>query len=143
MLKYFTYGTYQISLSPSYIQDTVLRIDEEEEEQALQINERLNEPGFLRCRLYSRFQNAVRHQLFISFNEQYNKRYEGNAIVGHYCTCKTGARTLGSCSHVAAVLWYLGYARHEENVKYPSTLILLNVTDVRDVDYENEIQVLD
>ncbi|KAL1488511.1 hypothetical protein ABEB36_014976 [Hypothenemus hampei] len=46
-----------------------------------------------------------------------------------YCTCRAGARTLGTCGHVIAVLWFLGYARHNENIKYPSTRLLQTVDD--------------
>ena len=33
-----------------------------------------------------------------------------------YCRCKTGARVVGVCAHIAAVLWYLGYARYRYNI---------------------------
>ena len=29
-----------------------------------------------------------------------------------YCTCKVGKRTVGTCSHVASVIWYLSNARY-------------------------------
>ncbi|VDI18451.1 Hypothetical predicted protein [Mytilus galloprovincialis] len=35
-------------------------------------------------------------------------------IEGWYCTCKSGARVVGCCAHVASVLWYLGYQRLEQ-----------------------------
>ncbi|GFR21588.1 hypothetical protein TNCT_14081 [Trichonephila clavata] len=28
------------------------------------------------------------------------------------CQCKVGARVVNCCAHVASVLWYLGYWRH-------------------------------
>jgi len=31
---------------------------------------------------------------------------------GWYCRCKTGSRTVGCCSHIASVIYYLGYARY-------------------------------
>ncbi|GFW96898.1 hypothetical protein TNCV_2160331 [Trichonephila clavipes] len=35
--------------------------------------------------------------------------------------CKVGARVVGSCAHVASVLWYLGYWRHNHTrTKTPS-----------------------
>lgn len=40
------------------------------------------------------------------------KSTSGEKITRYYCTCKIGARTLGCCSHVASVIWYLGYRRH-------------------------------
>jgi hypothetical protein len=32
------------------------------------------------------------------------------------CGCQNGARTLGACAHVTSVLWYLGIARHDNNL---------------------------
>nr|XP_023015040.1 TLD domain-containing protein 1 [Leptinotarsa decemlineata] len=37
-------------------------------------------------------------------------------ILGYYCTCKTGSRTLGICAHVPSVLWYLGSVPVDEQV---------------------------
>ena len=37
---------------------------------------------------------------------------QNDVILGYYCTSQNGARTLGTCAHVASILWYLGYARH-------------------------------
>jgi hypothetical protein len=34
-------------------------------------------------------------------------------ITGWFCTCYVGARTVGTCSHVASVIWYLGIGRYE------------------------------
>ena len=137
-LRELTYGTYQLYLSPSYIQDTLMRneADEDEEDQALQIDLNTNELGFIRIRLYSRFRNATRHQLWISYNQEYveNQEVDGNEpILGYYCTCKAGARTLGTCSHVAAVLWFLGWARNQDAVKYHSTELLRNIIDARNI----------
>lgn len=36
-------------------------------------------------------------------------------VTAWYCVCKTGARVVGVCAHVASVLWYLGYARHKQD----------------------------
>jgi hypothetical protein len=35
-----------------------------------------------------------------------------------YCKCRAGARVVGVCSHIASVLWYLGFARHNEKQLY-------------------------
>ncbi|VDH95598.1 Hypothetical predicted protein [Mytilus galloprovincialis] len=51
--------------------------------------------------------NKLSHTVFISYSD------EGD-IEGWYCTCKSGARVVGCCAHVASVLWYLGYQRLEQ-----------------------------
>ncbi|KYN20618.1 hypothetical protein ALC57_07026, partial [Trachymyrmex cornetzi] len=128
-----TVGIYQINLASSYIQDKLLKDNDEE----FQLDQHFNESGFLRIRLYSRFRNATRYQIFISY-ETDNRDDENAAhnlnepINGYYCTCQSGARTLGTCAHVASVLWYLGFARHQENIKYPDMSLLNTVLDAAD-----------
>lgn len=143
-LRRLTFGTYQVYLSPSYIQDLHLRadlIEENEVDNVLEIDERTDEPGFIRVRVFSRFRNALRYQLWISFDEEYvvGNRMNDFPILGYYCTCKAGARTLGTCAHLASVLWYLGFARHEDNVRYPSMRLLQSVLNARnDIEPENQ-----
>jgi len=105
-----TYGIYQLKLSPSYIQDTILRVQPERNEEDLNIDLDTNEPGFIRITLFSRFRNAIRHQLWIAFDEEYvqNNENRDSPILGYYC--KSGVRTLETCSHVATVIWFLGWA---------------------------------
>ena len=122
-LKDLTVGIYQINLAPSYIQDKLRR----DETEILEVDENENEAGFLRFRIFSRFRNATRYQLWIKYRQI--GELEEEPIKGYYCTCKTGARTLGTCAHIASVLWYLGYARHQANVKYPSRAWIENVQD--------------
>lgn len=141
-----TIGTYQVHLSPSYIQDSTLRVpigDEDEEvDQLFEIDQRTDEPGFTRLRISSRYRNATQYNVWIAFNEEYNQdQHEDEPILGYYCTCRSGARTLGTCAHITAIIWYLGYARHEENVSYPSLRVLQTVQGVAmDI---NQIEIID
>lgn len=77
----------------------------------------------MRIRIYSKFRNATRHQTFIDYvvhdDSDEDKKDVDDPIIGYYSTCQCGARTLGACEHVASVLWYLGYARHLQNIRYP------------------------
>lgn len=138
-----TFGTYQIYLSPSYIQDTLLRAENEiADQQHVEFDSNyINEYGFVRFRIFSRFRTAGQHQIWIAFNEEYvenNPQLENNEpILGYYCVCKSGARTLGTCSHVAALIWFLGYARHQDVVRYPSLQVLQSIMDA------NELNLID
>ena len=63
-----------------------------------------------------------RHVSSRSYNVwiQYSSTNEGaDAITGWYCTCPVGARLVGCCSHIAAVLWYLGIYLHSDKVCTP------------------------
>ena len=124
---------YQVNLAPAYIQDKMLRDNNQE----LEFDTLIDEPGSLRVRVCSRFLNTKKHQIFIAYvdhladdanNDPYVDDGEG-PIIGYYCTCKAEARTLGSCAHVASILWYLGYARHIKIVKYPSKKFLRSIDD--------------
>lgn len=130
-LKVLTAGIYQIKLAPSYVQDKLQREENDEfQVELLRDQNRLPEPGFLRVRLYSRFRNRTRYQLWISYLP--NAPVDNNPIRGYYCTCKSGARTLGTCVHITSVLWYLGFARHQEDVHYPSHALLHAIDDAGD-----------
>lgn len=137
-LHELTFGTYQVYLSPSYIQDTLLRAEDEiAGQQHVEFDSNYNEPGFARFRISSRFRRAGQHQVWITFNEEYdpeNPHLEDNEpILGYYCICKSGSRTLGTCSHVAALIWYLAFARHQEVVKYPSLEVLQSIVDAAEL----------
>ncbi|KAJ8666738.1 hypothetical protein QAD02_008400 [Eretmocerus hayati] len=134
-LRDLTTGIFQIKLSPSYIQDTLQR----EETYEFQIEmlgdaNRLPEPGLLRARVYSRFRNAAKHQMWITYqpvgvDHDENINENADPITGYYCICRSGARTLGTCARVTSVLWYLEYARHEEQVSYPSQVLFNAIFD--------------
>jgi len=116
-------GVYQVNLAPSYIQDKL----EREGNDVFQYDQNRVEPNLIRVRVFSRFRNAGRHQLWISFNV--DNDINDSPITGYYCTCKCGSRTVGTCAHIASTLWFLGYARHEQHVKYPLTTVLHHVLD--------------
>lgn len=129
-LRQFTIGSFQIRLAPSYIQDNA----QAEREAQFQVD-LLHEPGFIRVRMYSRFRNATRHQLWISYIENGEREaLEDHPLQGHYCTCQSGARTIGACCHVTSVIWYLSYARYENNISYPSERLLDRVMNVANIE---------
>lgn len=119
-LRDLTVGVYQVSLAPSYVQDGF----HNHGQNSFELDTQGNEPGFFRIRVFSRYRNATKYQLWIAYNMD-----QIEPILGYYCTCKSGARTVGTCAHVASVLWYLGYARHEENIHFPPTSLLVSVLD--------------
>lgn len=79
-LRSLTFGTYQVHLSPSYIQDTLLRADleDEHEDSVMEIDQNINEAGFIRVIVYSRFRNATCYQLWIAFDEEYVPNENGH-----------------------------------------------------------------
>ena len=63
-------------------------------------------PGLIRVRLQSRHVSSKKHLLLI--------RYSDSSVTAWYCRCRTGARVVGVCSHITAVIWFLGYAQRNE-----------------------------
>lgn len=47
---------------------------------------------------------------------------------------RKGARTLGTCTHVASVIWFLGFARYEDAVKYPTNTLFKHILDAAEKD---------
>ncbi len=49
------------------------------------------------------------------YEQKFSRALAGlrSKIKGLYCSCKVGERTLGCCSHLASVVRYLAYDRHQ------------------------------
>ncbi len=88
-LRKFTLGPYQLDMGDLYNQQ------HEAEDGDYEIKVHRQEAGLLRARMPSRFSKHKFHDIWI--------RYTDKEIVSYYCTCKVGARTVGSCSHTSAV----------------------------------------
>ena len=93
-------------MAKSYIVDH-LQQSEVDNEQVKFIVELCEEHGdLIRARFQSRHSNHKTHVATVQFDEQ-----KQQPIIGWYCTCSSGGRELGMCSHIAALLWHLGVAR--------------------------------
>lgn len=136
-LKYITTGTYQLGLAPSYIQYKLQRDGDNDDEFQLDMlrnEDRIPIPDLMRARVYSRHRGLTKYQLWISYKpapeDNDNEPDDIQPLInGHYCLCKSRAKTLGTCAHVACILWFFGYARHKVNVQYPSTNLIETVMD--------------
>lgn len=95
-IRNLTCGVYQLKLCPSYIQEYL------EGDVDILIHKEL--PGLLRVKLQSRHVSSRQYLLWIQFSE--------SDITAWYCRCRAGARVVGVCSHIAAVIWFLAIGRH-------------------------------
>ena len=102
-LREYICGIYQIKQCSSYAKAHLFYNDDQFEFQVSS-----SDDSTLRCRLHSKNSRLMNYYLCIRFDND----DEDDPIKDHYCQCKSGARNLGCCSHVATVLWYIGYARH-------------------------------
>ncbi|CAF3709271.1 unnamed protein product [Rotaria socialis] len=95
-------SSYKIKLAPAYVEEHL----DKDGDYIIGIGD--DNDFILRCTIQSRHSNAVKYKTWIQYS------LTGEPIVAWYCTCTAGAMTLGSCSHVVSIIWYLSYARHHD-----------------------------
>lgn len=100
-LRNITCGVYQISVSSSYIYE-YLEGNFVHQEDACLIR--------VRFKMQSRHVASKVYLLWID--------YDASAVNVWYCKCKSGARVVGVCAHIASILWYLEYARHNPDIRF-------------------------
>ena len=59
-------------------------------------------------RIQSKHSNRKKYDVWL--------QYTSAGVESWYCRCKSGSRDLGCCSHVACLIYYLGFARHQPEV---------------------------
>jgi hypothetical protein len=65
--------------------------------------------------------NSETYSVFIRFKINVNSV---DGIVAYICSCLSGSRTCGTCSNVAAILYYLCYAKFlNEPLKKPGFML--------------------
>lgn len=125
-LKRIALGSYQIKNAPSYYQAHLKannnsfmlhKCDESIFQSRFEkfFTENSN-PVLILGQLSSRFRSKTSHQTFIVFDINADGF---DVVVAYTCSCKNGLRTIGCCSHVMAVIWYLCHV-NKENIKVPS-----------------------
>lgn len=76
---------------------------------ALKINYLEDLPTIVRFEVRSRHINSKTYKCYID----YDANTVGMRGIKRYCcSCPNGNRTVGCCSHTAAIIYYLSYARY-------------------------------
>lgn len=96
-----TFGTYQIRQGKHYTDEHMISNG------GFKISVHQEQHELLRARIQSKYRGDTSYFVWV----RYRKRPA--AVLEWYCQCKTGMRTVGCCSHVATLIWYLGVARHQ------------------------------
>lgn len=120
-LSELTLGVYQIRLSSSYIQEHL--------EGNCDIHIHVDEPCLLSVKMQSRHVSSKKYMLWI--------RYSDSVIDAWYCQCRAGARVVGMCSHLAAVIWYLSSARYMDKENYGVRNWGLHLSDAASFQIDN------
>jgi hypothetical protein len=110
IINNITMGSYQLRQAKSYINDNFNdtgRYNIElfnDKTNLLDVNTYL-----LRTRIQSRHVNSTKYNSYIAYSTTNNNYTD---IKSWYCTCKSGKRTVGCCSHISSVIYYLSNARY-------------------------------
>ncbi|KYN04658.1 hypothetical protein ALC62_04469 [Cyphomyrmex costatus] len=113
-MKIFFTGSYQLSQAVSYLAKMV------DKNGKLNIEYVKDEKNVLKLKVPSRHIFRTTYRCFL--------RYTPNSIgvsgVTHYaCECANGRRTIGCCSHIAAIIYYLFFARYLSKIFKPAEIL--------------------
>lgn len=116
-------GTYQLSQAISYLAELMGK------ENDLQVLYAKEVPNILKMQVRSRHINRKSYICYIEYNPHGHSHED---IRRYCCDCANGNRTVGCCSHVAAIIYYLSNARYKSHIVRPAE-ILSNIFSVNDV----------
>lgn len=130
----FTLGTYHLRIARSYCYEHLrpngLYIVELYRHQQL-----INNKILIRGRIQSRHTRSKQYYTYILVNPRVTDTTVRRSIEGYYCSCIHGRRTIGSCAHIASVIYYLSWARHQDHTDAPaafldSTIVPIDIDNV-------------
>ncbi len=112
-----TLGSYQLKQSLSYIAQ---HLDDNGNYVLKVAVEKITGNDLIRAKLLSRHSGKLKYNIYVMYDMN---KTEYEAILGYMCRCKNGLRTLGCCAHIASVIYYLSYGRHQETFKKPGEFL--------------------
>lgn len=120
----FALGTYQIRQARSYYGEHVrfhggYRIEVSSERlDSSDYNLRgTGETTLIRGKIKSRHVSRRQYYVYILIDNNVPGR---SGISEYCCSCLVGRRTVGCCAHTMTLVWYLGWARHQEYITAPA-----------------------
>lgn len=125
-LEIFFTGSYQLKQSISYLAEML------DENDSLVVSYLKEMPNIIKFEVRSRHINSKTYKCYI--------HYEPNSIgmrgIKRYCcSCANGNRTVGCCSHVAALIYYLSNSRYSSRIVRPAEKLrhLFDFDEVRQI----------
>ncbi|CAF2050509.1 unnamed protein product [Rotaria magnacalcarata] len=97
-LQDLTLGIYQLKQARSYIAEHI------SSHGSFIVKVTSERRDLLRVEIQSRHKKNTKYDVYV--------QYDNRSISGWYCTCINGCRVVGCCAHVATIIYYLAYARH-------------------------------
>ncbi|XP_071581765.1 uncharacterized protein [Temnothorax nylanderi] len=113
-LKIFFTGSYQLSQAVSYLSEML------EEDNTLRLSYAKEQHDIIRFEVRSRHINSKVYKSYL----QYQPDSVGlNGVRRYCCNCANGNRTIGCCSHIAAIVFYLSHARYLSRIIRPAEIL--------------------
>ncbi|CAH2104791.1 unnamed protein product [Euphydryas editha] len=133
-LKLFFTGTYQYCQAISYLAEML------NDDGTLNIEFLKDQSHILKFQVRSRHVARKSYRCFIEYVPN-TSGCEG--ISRYFCECPNGRRTVGCCSHLAAVIYYLSYGRYLTKIPRPAEQLSQlfkneNMMSVIEEDSDNE-----
>lgn len=104
-LRALTVGVYQLKQAHSYTAEHI-----KDDQGLYEVMLGKEENDLICVHIKSRHVSSKQYYLWIKYDSI--PGHSVDAVQGWYCTCPVGSRMVGCCSHIASVLWYLGYAKY-------------------------------
>ncbi|XP_015125200.1 uncharacterized protein LOC107046987 [Diachasma alloeum] len=126
-LKILFTGSYQLSQAVSYLAEMM----DEDGHIPLSYSKKLEKETneIIQILVRSRHITSKTYKCYID----YTRDSQGASGIRRYsCDCPNGKRTIGCCSHIAAVIYYLSHARYLSKIIKPAE-ILTRLFDVEEV----------
>lgn len=124
----FALGTYQIRQARSYYGEQVgfhggcrIEVCNEININASEYNNLRGSEDTILIRGKIKSHHVSRRQYYIILYLLVENNVPSRAgIVEYCCSCLVGRRTIGCCAHSMTLVWYLGWARHQQNITAPA-----------------------
>ena len=120
-LTLFMTGTYQLHQAISYLGEMM---HDNNDMSHIPISVLKNDDTAitktLKCLVQSRHINAKKYRVFIRYYPSTNSI---DGICSYCCECANGTRTIGCCSHISALIFYLSHARYQSKFTRPNEIL--------------------
>lgn len=83
-------------------------------------SEKLADSKVILARIQSRHVNIIKYKVYIKYKPNVRSC---RSIEGWLCSCKIRSRTVGCCSHIAAVVYYISYGRYQDYQANPAGIM--------------------
>ncbi|XP_028157568.1 uncharacterized protein LOC114350796 [Ostrinia furnacalis] len=127
-LTIFALGTYQIKQARSYYGEHIrqrgsfqVEVSDHLEVVSHATSSQQPDPVLVRGRIKSRHHSGRTYYSYILIARQGTSW--DDKIISYYCSCISGQRTVGCCAHTMTIVWYLGWARHQDTIAAPASFL--------------------